>query len=291
MGFFSGLKKAVKGIGKIAQKAAPAIAFIPGVGLPLAAGIGAAGGLISGGGISGAAQGAMGGAAGEALQSHFMGPGGGPGGPGGASGGGGAPGGAPVPQAGGFWQPGSQGFDIGDVGQIAQTALPLIGGAAAIGASGQASADSAEARRLAGNAVQITEEERMRALAAFEQNAPLRDAFRNIAMNFNDPTNPFARTLDQLGGVPGQGGTPLPLGTDTSGTPAGEVNTAVQNEMGNAAQGGLPGGGIGGIAGQAIELARQQHEQELQRQRERQQGSPVNVGSSAQEFLPQFRTA
>jgi len=68
MGFFGKLKKGIKGIGKLAKKAAPALAFIPGVGLPLAAGIGAAGGLLGGGGLRGAAEGAAGGALGDFAQ-------------------------------------------------------------------------------------------------------------------------------------------------------------------------------------------------------------------------------
>jgi len=68
---FGFLKKAVKGIGKgikkvgkFARKVSPALAFIPGVGTLAAAGIGAAGGLIGGEGLGGAAKGALGGAAG-----------------------------------------------------------------------------------------------------------------------------------------------------------------------------------------------------------------------------------
>ena len=68
MGFFGALKSGIKKVGKFAQKAAPALAFIPGVGTLAAAGIGAAGGLIGGNGLRGAAKGAIGGAAGGLAQ-------------------------------------------------------------------------------------------------------------------------------------------------------------------------------------------------------------------------------
>lgn len=67
MGFGSFLKKAVKGIGKVAKVAAPVLAMT-GVGAPLAAGIGALGGVMSGGGLKGAATGALGGLGGAGAK-------------------------------------------------------------------------------------------------------------------------------------------------------------------------------------------------------------------------------
>jgi hypothetical protein len=267
MGFFSGLKKAVKGIGKIAQKAAPALAFIPGVGLPLAAGIGAAGGLIGGGGVEGALKGAAGGALGEAAQ---------------ATGALGKIGGAASRFFGG-----GDGFDIGDAGRIAGVALPAIAGFQGMRQAGR---DSQMARDLTQRSVDITEEERQRALQEFQANAGLRDAFRNIAMNFGDPTNPFTRTLAQLGGDPTQQAAPQ---QQAASTPAGTVNDAVQSEMANQADGGQLGEGLGGIVGQAIALARQQ---EAERQAAAAaaappMATPANQGSGIHEFLPNLRTA
>jgi len=69
MGFGSFLKKAVKGLGKVAKIAAPVVG-LTGVGLPWAAGLGALGGLASGGGkgaLEGAAMGAGGSLAGKGL--------------------------------------------------------------------------------------------------------------------------------------------------------------------------------------------------------------------------------
>ena len=63
-GFFGTIRKGVKGLGKIAHKAAPALAFIPGVGTVAAAGIGALGGLAAGKGFKGALTGGLKGAAG-----------------------------------------------------------------------------------------------------------------------------------------------------------------------------------------------------------------------------------
>jgi hypothetical protein len=58
---FGGL---VKGIGKVAKKAAPFAGLIPGVGTLAAAGLGGAGGLLAGEGLKGALTGAAGGALG-----------------------------------------------------------------------------------------------------------------------------------------------------------------------------------------------------------------------------------
>lgn len=62
MGIFKSIGKAIKGVAKVAKFAAP---FIPGVGPLAAAGIGAASGLLSGGGVKGAAQGAAAGGFGK----------------------------------------------------------------------------------------------------------------------------------------------------------------------------------------------------------------------------------
>jgi hypothetical protein len=56
MGVFGAIKKVGKKIGKVATKAAPFVGMIPGVGTLAAAGIGAAGGLLSGEGLKGAAK-------------------------------------------------------------------------------------------------------------------------------------------------------------------------------------------------------------------------------------------
>lgn len=129
---------------------------IPGVGTLAGAGIGAAGGLLSGGGISGIAQGALGGASGGLLAGQL----------------------------------GGGGGSIGDLARIG-----LLGAGVFSGAQGarQAGRDSAEARRLTGEAVAGTAEEAERAQAEFALSAPLREAFRNASLNFFDPTNPFAR--------------------------------------------------------------------------------------------------
>lgn len=63
MGLLKKIKKGVKKVGKIVQKAAPALGFIPGVGTLAAATIGGLGGLASGG-LKGALKGAAGGALG-----------------------------------------------------------------------------------------------------------------------------------------------------------------------------------------------------------------------------------
>ncbi len=67
MGFFGKIKKGIKGIGRLAQKAAPFVGMIPGVGTLAAAGIGGIGGALSGGGFKGALKGAALGAAGGLI--------------------------------------------------------------------------------------------------------------------------------------------------------------------------------------------------------------------------------
>lgn len=64
MGLFGAIKGGIKKVGGLAKKAAPFLPLIPGVGTLAAAGIGLGGGLLSGGGLKGAAEGALGGAAG-----------------------------------------------------------------------------------------------------------------------------------------------------------------------------------------------------------------------------------
>ena len=64
-----GIGKGVKAVGKVAHKAAPALAFIPGVGTVAAAGIGAIGGLAAGKGLKGALTGALKGAGGGLFKS------------------------------------------------------------------------------------------------------------------------------------------------------------------------------------------------------------------------------
>ena len=61
---FGFLKKIVKGVGKVAKKAAPIVVLIPGVGTIPAALLGGVGGLAAGEGLKGALTGAAGGAAG-----------------------------------------------------------------------------------------------------------------------------------------------------------------------------------------------------------------------------------
>jgi hypothetical protein len=81
-GKYSGV---IGGVVKTVGKLAPLAAMIPGVGLPLAAGIGAAGGAISGGGVGGAVKGAGMAALGKLAKGAV--PGGGGGGGGGDRGG------------------------------------------------------------------------------------------------------------------------------------------------------------------------------------------------------------
>jgi hypothetical protein len=83
MGFWSGLGKGLKAIGKGALKAAPiAASFIPGVGIPAAMGIGAltkglsnkfSGGSFLGGALEGGMEGGIGGLAKKAMFGGFKG--------------------------------------------------------------------------------------------------------------------------------------------------------------------------------------------------------------------------
>ncbi len=68
-GAVKGIGKGLKAVGKVAHKAAPALAFIPGVGTVLAGGIGAIGGLAAGKGLGGALSGFLKGAGGGLLKS------------------------------------------------------------------------------------------------------------------------------------------------------------------------------------------------------------------------------
>jgi hypothetical protein len=182
MGFFSGLKKAVKGVGKIAKYAAPILAAT-GVGAPLAIGIGAAGGLMQGGNVKDMLKNATVGAGGAALAGGL--------------------GGGTLGKIGQFAKSGLGGmlkgqdgrFDLSDIGRIGQYALPALTGIQAYGASKQAGRDTARSRELTEGAISATRGEADRAQAAWMANQGLRDSFRNAAMNFFDPTNPFARNL------------------------------------------------------------------------------------------------
>jgi hypothetical protein len=197
MGFFGKLKGAVKGLGKIAQKAAPALAFIPGVGTLAAAGIGMAGGLLGGGGIEGAIKGGLGGAMGGKLKDA-------------------------IGQAGGIKgfteQLLKNGGQVGGTnwGNLLQGGLALGTGLQGMKASGTAAADSQKSRQLTDQAMSLASGEADRANAAWGANAGMRDAYRTSAMNFTDPTNPFARSLAQMGqtpnGPPLPGGAPPPAG-------------------------------------------------------------------------------
>ncbi len=73
-----------------------------------------------------------------------------------------------------------------------------IGGAAGgllSGAPQQAEKDSAQARQLAGEAVDSSKRGARGATQQFGLNAPLRDAFRTGALAQADPTNPFSRDI------------------------------------------------------------------------------------------------
>jgi hypothetical protein len=177
---FGFLKKALKGVGKLAQKAAPVIGLVPGVGTLAAAGIGGAGGLLSGGGFEGMLKGAAGGAAGGLLGHTGI--------------------GGRIGQFAKNAFTGGDGFQMGDLGRIAQFALPAMGAYQSYQASKQAGKDSQRARELHEQAMGITGEEYERAKGAWQANQGLRDQFRQIAMNFGDPTNPFTRAMTMAGG-------------------------------------------------------------------------------------------
>ena len=85
---------------------------------------------------------------------------------------------------------------LGPVGQVASVALPAIG---AFKASKQAGRDSAQSRALLNQAIQMSTEEANRAKEEYARGAPLRDAYRAVAMNFGDQTNPFSQGYMDIG--------------------------------------------------------------------------------------------
>ena len=78
----------------------------------------------------------------------------------------------------------------GKVGRIASAAVPAF---QAVKSSRQAGRDSERSRALLDQAIGLSTGEAERAQAEFAAGAPLRQEFRNVALNFGDPTNPFAQ--------------------------------------------------------------------------------------------------
>ncbi len=167
-----GIGKGVKAVGKVAHKAAPALAFIPGVGTVLAGGIGAIGGLAAGKGIKGAlsgfAKGAGGGlfksglgaigkkVLGKGFESQFGATGTGPGGGGGG---------------------GIGGFIKDKIGGLLGGGLQNLGGLA-VGAAGvKASRDQRKSTEAFNQQLlEIQTAQLAKAEAEFDRKAPLRDS-------------------------------------------------------------------------------------------------------------------
>lgn len=183
MGF---LKKLGKAVGGIAKKAAPFMSAIPGVGTVAGAITGGVGGLISGDGLKSslgsAAKGAAGGLLGKAA---------------GALGAGGKVGGL-AKRAGDFIS-GGDGFDMGDLAQILKVGVPAVTGLAGMASSRK---DSQASRDLLAQALASQQRGTDLAFSEFNKGEPLRDAARAGALNFFDPTNPFA--INATSFVPGQ---------------------------------------------------------------------------------------
>ena len=220
MGFWSTIKSGVKGLGKIAQKAAPVVGMIPGVGTLAAAGIGAAGGLLADGNIGSMLKGAAAGAGGSLLAGSGV--------------------------------LGKIGQAAGKLGINAGNIPSLITGATALMDARQAGKDSATARRYTDAGVNLAQAEADRANQAWMANQGMRDAYRNVAMNFSDPTNPFARNLAMMGG----GGAPAgPAGAVAKATTDGSISKIIDaarkaalsgqgnwTPTGSRSGGGSPGG-------------------------------------------------
>lgn len=158
-GFGDFLKKALKGVGKVAKKAA----------IPVALGL-ATGGIGSLAGLG--VKGALGKIGGTALRGL------------------------------GNFVTGGDGFQLSDLGRIAQAGLPIMGGVAAYKASKQAGKDSARSRELAEESMAISGEEYERAKQAWQSNQGMRDQYRQLSMNLGDATNPFTKAMTLAGGQP-----------------------------------------------------------------------------------------
>lgn len=185
MGFGGFLKKAIKGVGKIAKYAAPVLAMT-GVGAPLAAGIGAAGALASGGGVkdallSGGSALAAGQVKGGSFMDKLKGLGGG---------------------AKNFLT-GGDGFGIDDLGRIAQAGLPILGAYEGYKGMKQSESDTKRSRELTEEAAGMARSNAARANKEWDTNSVMRDKFRAIAANYSDPTNPFSSLFANIGQAPG----------------------------------------------------------------------------------------
>ncbi len=215
MGLFSAIGRGVRGIGKIARKAAPFVGLIPGVGTLAAAGLGAAGGLLGGEGFRGALRGAAGGAlgglagripgvgnlisgAGSAIGGAFSGEnplarfdrsGQGGGGGGGGDDGGGGFGGA-IRGIGGF---------------LGRNAPTILGGVSALSNARDDTRTRGFEDEQADFARQSMERRRameQQIMSGLGQAPPSFD----FSSTFADPSNPFS----QQQGVPGVGGITMP---------------------------------------------------------------------------------
>jgi len=172
--FLGGL---VKGIGKVAQVAAPIVGMVPGVGAPLAAGIGVAGGLLSGGGLKGALKGAAGGALGGLSGKLFGAVSGLGGAAGGAAGGGGGGLGGLIKGVGGF---------------LGKNAPTILGGIGAIqNARDRTRQQDIINRQLGQNDAALARRRMLeeRVIQGIGQQPDRPD----LSSIFADPSNPFAR--------------------------------------------------------------------------------------------------
>jgi len=84
------------------------------------------------------------------------------------------------------------GGDDSTAGKIGRAAGAVIPAFQAVKSSRQAGRDSARSRALLDQAIQLSSGEAERAQQEFAAGAPLRQEFRNVALNFGDPTNPLA---------------------------------------------------------------------------------------------------
>ena len=194
MGFFSGLGNALGSVGRFARRAAPLVGLIPGVGTLAAAGIGAAGGLLGGEGLGGAARGALGGAlgglAGGGLSALSNRPNAAPGGASGDSGDSGGGGG------GGFF--GGLGGALGSVGNFARNNPELLlGGLGALQNARQQSRFEGQQREglgFARNQLQNQQAIQQMMMERLQDRGQGQEDFgQRAAAAFDDPGNPFFR--------------------------------------------------------------------------------------------------
>jgi hypothetical protein len=85
---------------------------------------------------------------------------------------------------------GADGLDIKDILGLAGAGVGLYSGVKGVQQAGQ---DSSRARDLVNQAIAKAGGASDRANSEFAAGAPLRDAYRTAALNFRDPSNPFAR--------------------------------------------------------------------------------------------------